>query len=603
MLKLCLSYEARRSHRVMPSIRNLSLDMLKGVAILSVIFYHFGGNLLPFGYLGVDIFLVVGGYFLFRELDFKFNNNEFRYMNFIFRKLLRLYPLIVLVTLFSMSMGYFLMLPNDYENLAESAVASSLFTNNILQCITTKNYWDVVNFYKPLMHLWYIGILMQSYAIIPILSLAFIKIFKNIRFGLFFTTIFITIISLFLFAIPSFSTAWKFYYLPFRLFEITFGGIMVFLPFKINDKIKTAGFIISLLVLLFLISSRTKLCTPDLMLCLTNFFTAIFITCSNEIRLREKTNIILSVFSSIGKRSYSIYIWHQVLLAFLFYSLFSTRNIINFLIFILFTLIFSILSYQFIEVPLSKATKNFKIAIIIITCTSITAIVVSLFSFNIYLHAGVVRDIPELGISKRNVHKGMHSEYCDRVYSWDRPFNPTNSKKILVIGNSFGRDFGNILYEYDSNLDISFLYYSESALLNNIDRINEADYVFYALGFNYGEVPKPIVDNIDFNKLYVISNKNYGESNGIIYSRRYTKNYYKQTVKYLPELQCDVSRNQAIWGTHFINMMNPVLDENNRIRVFTDDRKFISQDCRHLTQAGAMYYSRSLNLDSILNRY
>lgn len=59
------------------------------------------------------------------------------------------------------------MLPDDLENLAESVVATNVFANNILQAITTKNYWDVVNEYKPLMHTWSLGVEEQYYFLYP----------------------------------------------------------------------------------------------------------------------------------------------------------------------------------------------------------------------------------------------------------------------------------------------------------------------------------------------------------------------------------------------------------------------------------------------------
>jgi peptidoglycan/LPS O-acetylase OafA/YrhL len=40
--------------------RSFLLDFLKGIAIIAVILYHSG--LFTYGYLGVEIFLVVGGY-------------------------------------------------------------------------------------------------------------------------------------------------------------------------------------------------------------------------------------------------------------------------------------------------------------------------------------------------------------------------------------------------------------------------------------------------------------------------------------------------------------------------------------------------------------
>lgn len=43
--------------------RSYLLDAFKGIAIIAVLLYHFGGGGLPYGYLGVDMFLVLNGFF------------------------------------------------------------------------------------------------------------------------------------------------------------------------------------------------------------------------------------------------------------------------------------------------------------------------------------------------------------------------------------------------------------------------------------------------------------------------------------------------------------------------------------------------------------
>ena len=577
--------------------RSVILDGLKGIAIIAVFLYHFGSDVLPYGYLGVDVFFVVGGYFLVNQLVNCFERNTFNYFSFILKKIIRLFPLIVLLIMVSMILGYFLMLPNDYENLAESAVASAVFCNNILQCITTKNYWDVVNLFKPLMHLWYIGVLMQAYVILPLLYLLALRICKTIRKGIVIATAFIMVGSLILFIIPWFSSAWKFYFLPFRLFEIVAGGLVV----QKNNMIKpVAKKIISFLcfiVLLCMICARREIISGSVMLVIVVLTTMLFITFSQNVKYCKGIEFVIKIVSEIGKRSYSIYIWHQMIIAFLFYAFFPKHNIWSLLVCVSLTTFFSFVSYQIVEVRTGQMIKKGRNKKMLVISTVLCAVIISVFSFMIYLNAGVVRDVPELEIKKNEAHKGMHSEYCDRVYSWNHPFNQNNTKKILVIGNSFGRDWGNVLYEYNSDLDISFLYYSEGALIENIERVEDADIVFYALGLSYGSVPDVVVENVPREKLYVVSNKNYGVSNGIVYAQRSSANYYSQTVEYSEELEADINSNQMIWGDHYINMMNPVLDENNRIRVFTDDNMLISQDCRHLTRAGAKYYSRKLGLE------
>lgn len=55
-------------------------------------------------------------------------------------------------------------------------------------------------------------------------------------------------------------------------------------------------------------------------------------------------------------------------------------------------------------------------------------------------------------------------------------------------------------------------------------------------------------------------------------------------------------------GERYVDFIKPVLQQDGRVRVFTDTGKFISQDCRHLTEAGAQYYARILDFDRIFRR-
>lgn len=47
----------------------------------------------------------------------------------------------------------------------------------------------------------------------------------------------------------------------------------------------------------------------------------------------------------------------------------------------------------------------------------------------------------------------------------------------------------------------------------------------------------------------------------------------------------------------YINLINKIQNEDGLVRVFTPEHKFISQDCRHLTEMGAEYYAEILELD------
>ena len=131
------------------------IDSLKGIAIIAVVLFHLG--LLESGYLGVDIFFVINGFLLVPSVCKAIDDSAFSFFNFMEKRIVRLLPLIVLASVTSLILGYFLMLPDDYENLAQTVIASNMFSENILSLITT-NYWDVQTGCKPVMHLWYVGI-------------------------------------------------------------------------------------------------------------------------------------------------------------------------------------------------------------------------------------------------------------------------------------------------------------------------------------------------------------------------------------------------------------------------------------------------------------
>ncbi len=102
-------------------------------------------------------------------------------MGYLASRIVRLLPLVLIACAFSLVLGYWGMLPDDLENLSVSIIASNLMSENILSAITTKNYWDVVNDYKPLMHLWYVGLLLEFYIVYPLIESILNKVFARTK--------------------------------------------------------------------------------------------------------------------------------------------------------------------------------------------------------------------------------------------------------------------------------------------------------------------------------------------------------------------------------------------------------------------------------------
>ena len=115
------------------------------------------------------------------------------------------------------------MLPDDMENLAQSVIASNTFTNNILAILTTKNYWDVVNEFKPLMHTWSLGIEFSFYLIFPLLFIVPDKGPNHFKVKL--LLILMTLGSLLAYVLYPASQYQKFYFFPYRFWEFGAGAL------------------------------------------------------------------------------------------------------------------------------------------------------------------------------------------------------------------------------------------------------------------------------------------------------------------------------------------------------------------------------------------
>lgn len=585
--------EAGRSYRI---------DALKGIAIIAVVLYHFGGYL-TYGYLGVDIFFVVSGYFMMKSIAKAMQENRFSYWRFIVSRVARLWPLILIMAALALGLGLFTMLPDDLENLSESVIASNVFANNVLSCITTRNYWDIANVFKPLMHTWYVGVLMQAYVLLPLVYLGVFKLAKGNMNAVKISVVAITLMSLIAYLLPSATTAEKFYYLPFRAFEITMGSLIVFTPKgeRMTTRMQYIAEAVCFGIILFLLCANIAYPLASLKLllvvCATTALVYLFVN------TEEKPVKFVKVISYVGRASFSIYLCHQIVVAYMYYAVTDRTDLYVLMIFITVVSLLSAVIYRLVEKPLEFAVK--KNVLYVLVPSVAVCLFTSAVSGFIYLHAGVVRDVPELGIEKTNVHRGMHAEYCDVPYSWDKDFESSDKVKVAVIGDSFGRDWANILNEspISDRIEISYIYSRSIGVYeDNKDRLLEADVVFRTVSSSTADIYADLPNIVPDDKLYIVGYKNFGSSNGIIYSHRKTEDYFKQTIA----LDDEVLRNNQIlserYGDHYIDMIGAVQDKDGLVRVFTDDHYFISQDCRHLTKFGAQYYARIMDLSWITEK-
>jgi hypothetical protein len=286
--------------------------------------------------------------------------------------------------------------------------------------------------------------------------------------------------------------------------------------------------------------------------------------------------------------------WHQVVLAFYRYTISDSITTNSAIVLSIIIIALSLFSYYFIE-KLFRDKKKISLkflVIIVVTLSSLT----TLFALYIYKNAGVLHDIPELEISKNNVKRNMHALYNDRIYEMDKDFSNTTKIKILIIGNSFARDWANILLEskYKDKIEISYVFdIYQCANINN--RLSKAEFIYLAASNeapSYLDLAKIISDfNINKKKTWIVGTKNFGKNNGSIYNKRGESGYCDQKIYMREGYFVENVKMKNRWKDRYIDLISLIINKERKIPVFTPGCKFISQDSAHLTHAGAVYYA------------
>ena len=83
------------------------LDGLRAFAVLIVIINHFNKELLPSGFLGVDIFFLISGYVITSSLLNRSEKTLEFISGFYFRRIKRIFPALLICILFTILLFFF----------------------------------------------------------------------------------------------------------------------------------------------------------------------------------------------------------------------------------------------------------------------------------------------------------------------------------------------------------------------------------------------------------------------------------------------------------------------------------------------------------------
>jgi peptidoglycan/LPS O-acetylase OafA/YrhL len=334
------------------------IDGLRAIAVLSVLIYHLNKPLLPGGFVGVDIFFVISGYLITSQVYREQIAGTFSLREFYKRRINRIVPALLVVICATLIPGCILLSPGDFVRLAKSSAFALFGASNIFLWREYGNYFGGSPSEAPLLHTWSLGVEEQFYLIWPLLIALLLKLSRRHTLA---TLSVITVLALALSHIalgivPSAS----YYLLPARFFELAIGGVLALYvagrPSGPTPGAALAGFIAGLALIgcsLSPIIADAPFPGVHALWPCVGAALAIWSGRAEHAAFRIVSNKPM-VF--IGLISYSLYLWHWPIVAFLRYTNIAIGPGVAGAVFSA-SILLAWLTWRFIETPLRRTGR------------------------------------------------------------------------------------------------------------------------------------------------------------------------------------------------------------------------------------------------------
>jgi len=301
------------------------IDGLRALAVLAVVIFHFNKEWLPGGFVGVDIFFVISGYLITGIIIRQVLSGNFLFSDFYIRRIRRIVPATLFVTLCTLIFGALFMLPEDVKSLSKSAIAATFSLANVyFWKFLDTSYFAASSDTIPLLHLWSLGVEEQFYLIWPALLLILFKIGgkKLLTFAaLSIAAVCFWIGQHTLLSDPSFA----YYMLPARAGELLVGAVTYWICEKNSGNssrwvsnllatLGTAGLTWSLWCI------RENDGFPGFISVIPAIATALVIASGTFGKNFLASIISVRPIVAVGLVSFSLYLWHWPVLAFYRYA-------------------------------------------------------------------------------------------------------------------------------------------------------------------------------------------------------------------------------------------------------------------------------------------
>ncbi|CAF0953534.1 unnamed protein product [Adineta ricciae] len=635
------------------------IDGLRSIAVIPVILYHAGfTKFFAGGYIGVDIFFVISGYLITSVIEHECEQERFSIINFYERRCRRILPALFFIICLSSLGAYYLMLPEELKEYGETVISILCLSSNVFFWYKNDGYFSEINELNPLVHTWSLAVEEQFYFIFPILC----YLLRKRKRCLIIVLIICAGISFFLcqwggnlplifnhqfymFSQPHYAS----FYLPTgRIWELLFGAFIAFFlrthdltekTYRIvNEFFSIIGLALIIVSVIFLNSHRI----PSFPNCYTLLPT---VGASLIILFGQKNTLVGYLLSTrllrfIGLISYSIYLWHQPLLAFLRLQSNRTPEIFIITIVIITVFLLSIFTYFCVEQPFRNKTRFTRKQIF--SMAGVGSILILILALGLIQTANsrtaIAGNDGDTYLS--DLRKYGNWQYVVRDFNQlakRKTFSNESNTKLVLIGDSFAQDFYNIIVEgkYLSSYDIRVYYiYSRCQIyLGSQNRKQFIDVQHHQTCANDNDIKLalPLIRQANVillvnnwyewsarrlpmtirllnltkqQEIFIVGPKHFGKVNPKLYINKTMEYRIKQFQHPKAEtIKVNDLLERTIDPSMYVNVLRMICNGyNHTCPLFTREGKLISHDGAHLTKYGVIYVGNIIFQNKPLNR-
>ena len=349
------------------------IDGLRAVAVLAVVIFHAYPPVLRGGFVGVDIFFVISGFLISNIILKNLDSGNFSFADFYSRRIRRIFPSLFIVLLATLGFGWVVLFPDELQALGKHTAGGAGFISNLLFW-QESGYFDSSAESKPLLHLWSLGIEEQFYIFFPLFMYVGWKKKLNL---LKMTLILLGLSFICNIVLHKADPIANFYSPVTRFWELLFGVSVAVATHQHNDKYQLIHLridnwlsrllgkkstiangqllnnILSILglILVLIAVAFTKTSGFPGFRALIPVVGAMFLIMAGPEAIVNKRVLSCKLLVSIGLISYPLYLWHWPMFSYA-YIFGENTNILAVLSIIIMAVLFSYLTYRFVERPI-----------------------------------------------------------------------------------------------------------------------------------------------------------------------------------------------------------------------------------------------------------